>query len=520
MCIRDRFVSEDCDKLAVGMADGSLETWSVSAKRQVQQQPATQDAVCVLRRSPNNASLAVGRHNGAIDLLHLTQGIVWAVLDPADEDSPPVQCLLWSADSALLASAAGNCIALWEASSGRCVQTVEVTVRQDGARSRDKPVPGVASMSLSMDGRLLAAAVECDICLFELGSHRLTPSVSLRRAHNHDVCSVLLCQDAMVSSATDELRSWKLPALLSELQRADLRGLEYKSEEAAEAQRQVEHKADTLAEAELDCETCEARQEEKMEQLCLRQGELEAATEHEAMGTAEHQKARAALEQLRGPHMSLQELLESEVAAAEEDKVAMKAHNEELARFKKDHSLLRKAVEAGEATDEELETAERRRKQIDGDLTARMKIAEHRRKYLKKVRSDATKAKREFERHSEAAAKSEQQAAEAVAALHTARHELGLAVEQERVASQHIAKSAKRLLALKIQAEKRYEEHRCAQAQGELNQEQRSFDTDLQALCLSDDHRGFKGSEHPVTLAGGLHGVVVANGPRLFSRLS
>eukprot|EP00658_Telonema_sp_P-2_P041870 TRINITY_DN29996_c0_g1_i1.p1 TRINITY_DN29996_c0_g1~~TRINITY_DN29996_c0_g1_i1.p1 ORF type:complete len:256 (+),score=106.65 TRINITY_DN29996_c0_g1_i1:131-898(+) len=225
--------------------------------------------------------------------------------------------------------------------------------------------------------------------------------------------------------------------------------------------------------------------------------------------------------QLRVPYLESQALLVSESELHEEHKLKSKALNETMQKAKKELSGVKRRLDAGGATVNDLTEAEATKKLVEQQVGDHNKVAESHKKELKRIKAEATKLSKNFDKQSSIVATLEIDATTSSNALTASKGRLKEAEQEESTASRWILTSNSRLKALSIQAKKHYEEHARDQAQARLDRAQRNFDEGSWENSLLRVHRGFSQTAGVVRVVGdGIKpepDVVVVCGSQVYS---
>jgi len=254
-------------------------------------------------------------------------------------------------------------------------------------------------------------------------------------------------------------------------------------------------------------EECKLRKEEVTE-------ECDKCEENLAVQTAK-------VEELAPPVKKKDE----QIAEAEEKeklgKALAKEMTETLQKANKELASLKKKLEEGVATQEEVSAAEDAKKAGAQELAAQTKASEAAKKQLKKVTTEGKKIRRDYDKQMVQLRKIEDLATASSEAKLLSEEDLRLAVQVMEAASDAIAYQNKRFAILFAQADKKYEEQRKEQCERELFGVQHAFDTALRDSALMHTYKGFFNHQAPVQMKSGQRAddLLISSESQLFSRV-
>merc|ERR1711865_1187884 len=242
------------------------------------------------------------------------------------------------------------------------------------------------------------------------------------------------------------------------------------------AQREIEYKYDKMSESQKLCDAAVQNHQEKIqvvEECKLRKEEVteecDKCEENLAVQTAK-------VEELVPPVKKKYE----QIAEAEEKeklgKALAKEMTETLQKANKELASLKKKLEEGVATQEEVSAAEDAKKAGAQELAAQTNASEAAKKQLKKVTTEGKKIRRDYDKQMVQLRKIEDLATASSEAKLLSEEDLRLAVQVMEAASDAIAYQNKRFAILFAQADKKYEEQRKEQCERELFGVQHAFE--------------------------------------------
>merc|ERR1711865_625026 len=182
---------------------------------------------------------------------------------------------------------------------------------------------------------------------------------------------------------------------------------------------------------------------------------------------------------------------------------------------------LKKKLEEGIATPEEVTEAEDSKKAGAQELAAQTKASDSAKKELKKVTNEGKKIRRDYDKQMALLKKISELSVAAIEAKQAAEEDLKMAIKVQHTAAEAIEFQNKRQYVLRAQGDKRYEEQRKEQCDKDLLKVQQAFDRALREKAIVCEYEGFFNQEAPVLMISGpqTDDLIVASENHAFVRL-
>jgi len=165
------FVAQNGRKLAVALANGSFRIWCASTERF--ESECQIDSLACISCASNWISVACGKSTGEIVLWHTELKSEWANLEPPAGKKAAVSAVKWTKDCSQVVSSSQSQLMLWDSGSLCMLDCKSVDAGICRAAPRDQPKPHISSMSLSGNGKVVAACAGSDTAIYDVRPNEL-----------------------------------------------------------------------------------------------------------------------------------------------------------------------------------------------------------------------------------------------------------------------------------------------------------------------------------------------------------
>lgn len=290
---------------------------------------------------------------------------------------------------------------------------------------------------------------------------------------------------------------------------------------AIAAQREIEAKWDKMSQSQELYDQAQSNHSEKAVLVVECQQRKEKATA-ECEKCDENLLAQTCKTEELAPPVRAKEAQIADVEKREaEAKAAAKEMTEMLQKANKDLAALKKKLEEGVATQEEVTEAEDSKKAGAQELAAQTKASDAAKKELKKVTNEGKKIRRDYDKQMTLLKKISELSVAATESKLAAEEDLKMAIKVQQTAAEAIEFQRKRQYVLRAQGDKRYEEQRKDQCEKDLLKVQQAFDKELREKAIVCKYDGFFSPEAPVLMISGpqTDDLIVASENHAFVRL-